>query len=57
MFRALQRFTVTLPNWVVTQPAVAAICRPVVGDLLEWRGDYDPQLGIDEDEIGEENVW
>jgi len=54
VFRALQRFTVTLPNWVVTQPAVVAICRPVVGDLLEWQGRYDPQLGINEDEIGKE---
>jgi CRISPR-associated endonuclease/helicase Cas3 len=57
VFRALQQFTVALPHWVVTQPAVAAICRPVVGDLLEWRGRYDLQLGINEDEIASETVW
>ncbi len=60
VFRALQQFTVTLPNRVVTQPAVAAMCQPVwpvVRDLLEWRGCYHEQLGIDEDEIGKETVW
>lgn len=56
-FRALRPYIVTIPHRVVTSPAFAAMCRPVVGDLWEWRGDYDEHVGIDDSAIGEENVW
>ncbi len=59
IFRALQPFTVALPHRLVTQPDVAALCRPVLdgSDLLEWRGKYDQQCGIDEGEIARDTVW
>ncbi|MGH4027143.1 MAG: CRISPR-associated helicase Cas3', partial [Pseudonocardiaceae bacterium] len=55
-FRELRPYLVSIPKRVVTNPAFAAMCRPVVGDLLEWRGDYDQHLGIDDSAIGEETV-
>ncbi len=56
-FRALRPYIVTVPQRLVTAPAFTAMCQPVVGELWEWRGDYDEQLGIDDSAIGEENVW
>ncbi len=56
-FRALRPYIVTVPQRVVTAPAFTAMCQPVIGDLWEWSGDYDPHLGIDDSAIGEENVW
>ncbi|MEK6443824.1 CRISPR-associated helicase Cas3' [Pseudonocardia sp. T1-2H] len=57
LFRALQRFTVAMPERLMARPDVAALSAPVVGDLREWLGDYHPQHGIDEDEIAKEMVW
>ncbi|GAA0591716.1 CRISPR-associated helicase/endonuclease Cas3 [Kutzneria viridogrisea] len=60
LFRALQPYLVSLPRHLVTDPALAALCRPVVGEhggLLEWCGDYDQRLGIDEGQIGKDSVW
>ncbi len=48
-FRALRPYIVTIPRRIVTDPAFTAVCRPVIGDLWEWPGDYDPHLGIVED--------
>lgn len=56
-FRALRPYIVTIPERIVTDPAFAAMCQPVIGDLWEWRGDYGPHLGIDDSAIGEENIW
>jgi CRISPR-associated endonuclease/helicase Cas3 len=56
-FRALRPYIVTIPQRIVTVPTFAAMCKPVVGDLWEWPGDYDAHLGIDDSAIGEENVW
>lgn len=56
-FRALRPYIVTIPRRIVTDPAFAAMCQPVIGDLWEWPGDYDPHMGIDDSAIGEENVW
>ena len=56
-FRDLRPYLVSMPKGVVTNPAFGAMCRPVVGELLEWRGDYDQHLGIDDSAIGEETVW
>jgi CRISPR-associated endonuclease/helicase Cas3 len=56
-FRALRPYVVTIPQRIVTDPAFTAMCKPVIGDLWEWPGDYDPHLGIDDSAIGEENVW
>jgi CRISPR-associated endonuclease/helicase Cas3 len=59
-FRELRGYTVSIPRAVATHPAVRALCRPVLAgreDLWEWFGAYDPDLGIDEGEIGKETVW
>lgn len=57
VFRELRPFLVTVPKRLVTEPAFAAMCQPVVGELWEWRGDYDDGIGLDESAIGEEDVW
>ncbi|MGH3796751.1 MAG: CRISPR-associated helicase Cas3' [Pseudonocardiaceae bacterium] len=56
-FRALRPYVVTIPQRIVTNPAFTAMCRPVVGQLWEWHGDYHEHLGIDDSAIGEETVW
>jgi CRISPR-associated endonuclease/helicase Cas3 len=56
-FRALRPYIVTIPYEIVTSSAFKAMCQPVVGELWEWPGDYDEQLGIDDSAIGEKNVW
>lgn len=56
-FRALRPYIVTIPQRIVTNPAFQAMCQPVIGELWEWCGDYDLQLGIDDSAIGEETVW
>ncbi|MGH3897411.1 MAG: CRISPR-associated helicase Cas3' [Pseudonocardiaceae bacterium] len=48
-FRSLRPYTVTIPRRIATDPTFAAMCEPVVGELREWRGDYDVYLGIDDD--------
>ncbi|GAB3474553.1 CRISPR-associated helicase/endonuclease Cas3 [Amycolatopsis cihanbeyliensis] len=58
--RKLRGYTVSIPRAVAADPAVRALCRPVVAgreDLWEWCGDYDLQVGVDEGEIGKETVW
>ncbi len=56
-FRALRPYVVTIPQRIVINEAFTAMCRPVIGELWEWRGDYHPHLGIDDSAIGEETVW
>ncbi len=56
-FRALRPYIVTIPRRIVTSQAFTAMCRPVAGELWEWRDDYHQHLGIDDSAIGEENVW
>ena len=56
-FRAVQPHIVALPTRVADRPDVRALLSPVVGDLLQWRGVYDPQVGIDEDATGVATVW
>jgi CRISPR-associated endonuclease/helicase Cas3 len=56
-FRQLQPHIVDLPKHVAQRPDVAALLSPVVGDLLEWRGDYDPFVGIDEDAIATSSIY
>ncbi|WAL63773.1 CRISPR-associated helicase Cas3' [Amycolatopsis cynarae] len=59
-FRELRTYSVSIPRVVAEDPAVAALCRPLVAgsrSIWEWVGDYDPQLGIDEGDLGKETVW
>ncbi|MFI9842598.1 CRISPR-associated helicase Cas3' [Nonomuraea sp. NPDC051941] len=44
--RRLQPYTISLPKSQLTKPHVAALMRPVIGDLYEWIGDYDLNTGI-----------
>jgi CRISPR-associated endonuclease/helicase Cas3 len=53
--RELQPWTTTLRRATATRPEVAALCRPVVGDLLEWLGPYD-QRGLVLESTGQEFI-
>jgi CRISPR-associated endonuclease/helicase Cas3 len=60
--RRLQPFVATLPRSAVRRPGVAALLRPVLGELgapgslAKWTGDYDPHTGITVDPATEEFV-
>jgi CRISPR-associated endonuclease/helicase Cas3 len=60
--RQLQPFTTNLPRSALRRPGVAALLRPVLGELgaagslAEWIGDYDPHTGITVDPAIEEYV-
>ncbi|WP_418153788.1 CRISPR-associated helicase Cas3' [Actinoalloteichus caeruleus] len=56
-FRAVQPYVVPLPRALLNRPDIRAICRPVVGDLHEWAGDYHEAYGIDTTDIVQEEVW
>jgi CRISPR-associated endonuclease/helicase Cas3 len=53
--RALQPWTTTLRRATAARPDVAALCRPVVGDLLEWVGPYD-ERGLVLESTGQEFI-
>lgn len=57
VWRKLQPYTVSLPQRVMDDPGIQALCRPVLEGLWEWAGPYDECVGIDEGEIGKECVW
>jgi CRISPR-associated endonuclease/helicase Cas3 len=46
LLRRLQPYLVTLRRHTRERPDVAALCRPVAGELAEWVGGYDDQTGI-----------
>jgi CRISPR-associated helicase Cas3/CRISPR-associated endonuclease Cas3-HD len=60
--RQLQPFVTNLPRSALRRPGVAALLRPVVGELgaagsvAEWIGDYDTHTGITVDPAIEEYV-
>jgi CRISPR-associated endonuclease/helicase Cas3 len=60
--RQLQPFVTNLPRSTLRQPGVAAMLRPVLGELgapgslAEWIGDYDTHTGITVDPAIEEYV-
>jgi CRISPR-associated endonuclease/helicase Cas3 len=56
VFRRLRPYLVTLPRRVAADPVMAAMLRPVVGDLLCWEGTYHEQLGVGEGVAGVEMV-
>ena len=56
-FRAVQPHIVALPTRVAERPDMQALLAPVIGDLLQWRGVYDPAVGIDEGATGVDTVW
>jgi len=47
LLRELQPFLASIPKNLVPKAVQAGYAVPVIGDLLEWRGDYDKQRGID----------
>jgi CRISPR-associated endonuclease/helicase Cas3 len=58
LFRRLQAVTVALPGAIARNDrAVAALLEPVVGDLWEWRGAYDLDLGLDDSDVVRDCVW
>jgi CRISPR-associated endonuclease/helicase Cas3 len=56
LFPLLRPFTVSLPRRVVTDPRVAPMLTPIVGDLSRWDGTYDDYLGLGEVVSGTEMV-
>ncbi|SFO06733.1 CRISPR-associated endonuclease/helicase Cas3 [Amycolatopsis rubida] len=55
--RQLQPYLVALPTRLLNDPAIAALCEPVLGDLCEWTGPYDKHCGIDTTSGAEREVW
>jgi CRISPR-associated endonuclease/helicase Cas3 len=53
--RSLQPFMASLRRSTAAHPDIAALCRPVIGDLLEWVGSYD-DAGLVLDLAGEEFI-
>ncbi|MGW3056561.1 CRISPR-associated endonuclease Cas3'' [Streptomyces goshikiensis] len=47
--RRLQPHTATLPRHEVANAMSAGLAEPVIGDLVVWRGHYDPVRGLDAD--------
>ncbi|WP_215549228.1 CRISPR-associated helicase Cas3' [Amycolatopsis sp. CA-230715] len=57
VLRQLQPYLVALPNRLLRDPAIGALCKPVLGDLYEWTGPYDEHYGIDTTGGNEREVW
>jgi CRISPR-associated endonuclease/helicase Cas3 len=53
--RVLQPYTVMVRTATAARPAVAAVLRPVAGDLYEWAGGYD-DAGLVLEPSGEEHI-
>jgi len=53
--RVLQPYTVLVRQATAARPAVAALLRPVAGDLSEWAGGYD-DAGLVLEPSGEEYI-
>ena len=53
--RVLQPYTVPVRQATAARPAVAALLRPVAGDLSEWAGGYD-DAGLVLEPSGEEHI-
>jgi CRISPR-associated endonuclease/helicase Cas3 len=53
--RAVQPWTTTLRRDTTRRPEVAALCRPILGDLVEWVGAYD-QRGMVLEPTGQEFI-
>ncbi|MCO1575485.1 CRISPR-associated helicase Cas3' [Crossiella sp. SN42] len=51
--RQLQPWTVSLRADLASRADIVPLLSPVIGDLYEWRGAYDPDLGLDEESFGE----
>ncbi|WP_239108090.1 CRISPR-associated helicase Cas3' [Microbispora siamensis] len=45
--RALRPYLATLPRGAARRAVEEGLAAPVIGDLLEWLGDYHPQRGIE----------
>ncbi|MFI7694246.1 CRISPR-associated helicase Cas3' [Nonomuraea sp. NPDC049655] len=45
--RSLRPYLATLPRGAARRAVEEGLAEPVVGDLIEWRGDYHPQRGIE----------
>jgi CRISPR-associated endonuclease/helicase Cas3 len=50
VLRRLQPHTATLPRREAQEAVKAGLADPIVGDLMEWRGHYDEDRGLDRDE-------
>ncbi|GAA1574480.1 CRISPR-associated helicase/endonuclease Cas3 [Dactylosporangium maewongense] len=56
VWRRLQPFMTTVRRRTVDRPEIAALMSPVVGDLREWRGDYDDGFGLALEPRGEDFI-
>ncbi|WP_281420939.1 CRISPR-associated helicase Cas3' [Saccharopolyspora endophytica] len=57
LIRALQPYIVALPQRLLEDDAVSAMCQPIFGDLHAWKGDYNTAYGIDTSNLINEEVW
>jgi CRISPR-associated endonuclease/helicase Cas3 len=57
VFRQLQKVTVALPKHALERPDVQAMVKPVIGDMWEWVGPYDPDVGLDDGDLVRDSVW
>lgn len=51
LLRLLQPYLAALPAMLARRAVAAGYAEPVIGDLLQWRGPYHPQRGIDPAEL------
>jgi CRISPR-associated endonuclease/helicase Cas3 len=47
LLRRLQPYLAALPRTLAGKAVAVGWAQPVIGDLLQWRGPYDPRRGID----------
>jgi CRISPR-associated endonuclease/helicase Cas3 len=47
LLRRLQPYLAALPRTLASKAVTAGYAQPVIGDVLQWRGPYDPKRGID----------
>jgi CRISPR-associated endonuclease/helicase Cas3 len=47
LLRRLQPYLAALPRRLARKAVIAGYAEPVIGDLLQWRGPYHPERGID----------
>jgi CRISPR-associated endonuclease/helicase Cas3 len=47
LLRRLQPYLAALPRTLADRAVIAGLAQPVIGDVLQWHGPYDPGRGLD----------
>ena len=56
LLRSLRPYLATIPNHLARKAQAHGYAEPIIGDMLEWRGPYDDQRGIDPAELSDLNT-